>query len=274
MEETPDVRQQVSKAYARALDKSRRQPAATPCCAPPAPPAAAKSAGYGDEAERYADAAASSFGCGNPLAFAGVAPGQTVLDLGSGAGFDLLIAAETVGPTGRVIGVDMTDEMLAAARRHVEAAGVSERVELRRGMIESLPVADGSVDWVISNCVINLSPDKPAVFREIARVLAPGGRFSVSDIVVEWLPEWLRAHETAYSACIAGAIPEEAYLDGLRQAGLQDVEVRERLVYDESQVRAMIAHDLESFGLDEALLTRAWPEVEGKIASVKVVGRK
>jgi SAM-dependent methyltransferase len=266
-----DVREKVSEAYARALDKAQKSACAPACCAPPS---AADNARYDDEKDRYADAAASSFGCGNPLAFAGVEPGQTVLDLGSGAGFDLLIAAEKVGPRGRVIGVDMTEPMLEAARANVARAGFADRVELRRGHIEDLPVQDASVDWVISNCVINLSPDKPAVFREIARVLKPGGRFSVSDIVVESLPEWLREHEAAYAACIAGAIAEPDYLGGLRAAGLSEVEVDERHVYDEAQVRAMIAHDLESFGLDDDLLRRSWAEIEGKVASVKVVGRR
>ncbi len=267
-----DVREDVSRAYTRALEKAQKSACAPACCAPPA--AAADNAKYTDEKERFADAAASSFGCGNPLAFAGVESGQTVLDLGSGAGFDLLIAAEKVGPTGRVIGVDMTDAMIEAARANVAKAGLAERVEIRKGHIEELPIEDGSVDWVISNCVINLSPDKPAVFREIARVLKPGGRFSVTDIVVEDLPAWLREHEAAYAACVAGAIREDAYVGGLRDAGLTDVEVTERLVYDESQLRAMIAHDLESFGLDGDLLKRGWSELAGKVASVKVVGRR
>lgn len=267
-----DVRENVSEAYTRALEKAQKSACAPACCAPPA--AAAENAKYTDEKDRYAEAAASSFGCGNPLAFAGVEEGQTVLDLGSGAGFDLLIAAEKVGPTGRVIGIDMTDAMIEAARANVEKAGFADRVEIRKGHIEELPVEDGSVDWVISNCVINLSPDKPAVFREIGRVLKPGGRFSVTDIVTEELPAWLREHEAAYAACVAGAIAEDAYLGGLRDAGLSEVEVSERLVYDESQVRAMIAHDLESFGLDDDLLKKGWSVIEGKVASVKVVGRR
>ncbi|MFW5925677.1 MAG: arsenite methyltransferase [Myxococcota bacterium] len=266
-----DVREDVSKAYARALAKSRKNAGAPACCAPPS---AAENAGYEDEKDRFGEAAGSSFGCGNPLAFAGVEPGQTVLDLGSGAGLDLLIAAEKTGPTGRVIGIDMTDEMVEAARRNVDEAGLGDRIDIRKGHIEGVPVEDASVDWVISNCVINLSPDKPAVFREIARILRPGGRFSVSDIVVDDLPAWLRENQAAYAACVAGAIREDAYVGGLRDAGLTDVEVTERLVYDEGQIRAMIAHDLESFGLDAELLNGRWAELEGKVASVKVVGRR
>jgi len=200
---TVDVREEVSKAYARALEKAEQRSGS--CCGPSGG-AAAQNAGYGDEAKAYGGAAGASFGCGNPLAFAGVEPGQTVLDLGSGAGLDLLIAAEKVGPTGRVIGVDMTDAMIEAAQRNAAEAGFGEIVELRKGHIEQLPVDDASVDWVISNCVINLSPDKPAVFRELQRVLRPGGRFSVSDIVVDELPDFVRDHPAAYAACIAGAV--------------------------------------------------------------------
>lgn len=266
-----DVREEVSKAYARALKSAEQR--STGCCGP-STSVAADNAGYGAEAKPFEKAAGASFGCGNPLAFAGVEAGQTVLDLGSGAGLDLLIAAEKVGPTGRVIGVDMTDDMIAAARRNAEEAGFAEIIEVRKGHIEQLPVDDGSVDWVISNCVINLSPDKPAVFRELHRVLRPGGRFSVSDIVVDELPDWIRAHEAAYAACIAGAIPEGDYVGGLREAGLVDVEVADRLYYDESQIRAMIANDLEAFGLDDDLVKQGLASVAGKVASVKVVGRR
>ena len=170
-----------------------------------------------------------SFGCGDPLALADVRPGQTVLDLGSGAGHDLLLAADAVGPTGRVIGVDMTDAMLEAARRH--CAG-RPNIELRKGFIESLPVDDASVDWVISNCVINLSPGKERVYREIRRVLKPDGRFSISDIVGRNLPASLKADQAAWNACVAGAIPEEEYVAGLRSAGLIDVEVADRRPYE------------------------------------------
>ena len=266
------VRDGVSRAYAAALKNAETQ-SASACCAPSAMPGH-EAGRYGGESEAFSEAKQASFGCGNPLAFAGVQPGQTVLDLGSGAGLDLLIAAEKVGPTGRVIGVDMTDDMIEAARRNVAKAGLEEVVEVRKGIIEKLPVEDGSVDWVISNCVINLSPDKAAVFREIARVLRPGGRFSVADIVVEELPAWLMEHEAAYAACVTGAIPEADYVGGLRDAGLDGVEVTERYVYDESQLESLIAHDLASFELDRDLIERGLGDVAGKVASVKVVGRR
>lgn len=270
-----DVHEQVAKAYTKALEKTQKKGSAccAPPCCPPAEASAVKTAGYDAEMEAFPEAGASSFGCGNPLAFAGVALGETVLDLGSGAGLDLLIAAEKVGETGRVIGVDMTDVMIEAARNNATRAGFETRIEIRKGHIEALPVDDSSVDWVISNCVINLSPDKTQVFSEIARVLKPGARFSVSDIVVGELPTWLLEHEAAYSACVSGAISEDAYLEGLRSAGLVEVQVEERLVYEISQITALIAHDLESAGLDDDLLTRGMSEVEGKVASVKVVGR-
>lgn len=201
---------------------------------------AAQFAGYGDDTTGLpSDAVINSFGCGNPLAFSEVKPGEVVLDLGCGAGIDLLIAARKVGPTGRVIGIDMTDEMIARARANIAEAGFPN-VEVRKGIIEDLPVESGSVDWVISNCVINLSPEKHRVFAEIARVLKPGGRMSVSDIVVQDVPDWVRRSMALYASCVAGAIGEDEYADGLRRAGLADVQVVERYPYDREQVRALI----------------------------------
>ena len=197
------------------------------------------------------DAAASSFGCGNPLAFSGVKEGDTVLDLGSGAGFDLILAAKKVGPTGRVIGVDMTEAMIAKARENIRKEGLTN-VEVRYGLIENLPVESASVDWVISNCVINLSPEKARVFSEIQRVLKPGGQMLVSDIVVKNLPDWLRQNNQVYAACVGGAISEEDYLAGLREAGLNNVEVRNRFVYDASQIKAFFETE-EIPGLKEII---------------------
>jgi len=276
------VREHVSATYAEALKRTTSPTAdseAGSCCKPKCCSSSPEStvaqlAGYAEvDQEGVADAARSSFGCGNPLAFSDVEEGQTVLDLGSGAGFDLLIAAGKVGESGKVIGVDMTDEMIEAARANAEKAG-AHQVEVRKGVIEQLPVDDHSVDWVISNCVINLSTDKPAVFREVSRVLKPGGRFSVSDIVVEDLPDVLRQQAIAYSACIGGAISEGDYLQGLRDAGLEDVEVTERMVYDAAQIEGILTLD---FGLEEAAvveLRNALKSIEGKVWSAKFVGRR
>ena len=192
------------------------------------------------------EAVVNSFGCGNPLAFSGVKEGDVVLDLGSGAGIDLLIAAKIVGPMGRAIGVDMTDEMIARARQIIAESGLSN-VEVRKGLIEDLPVDSDSVDWVISNCVINLSPEKGMVFAEISRVLKPGGRMMVSDVVAEDLPETVRSDLGLYNCCVAGTISEKAYCDGLRRAGLVDVEVRERIEYDVSQVERLMKSDQQAF---------------------------
>jgi SAM-dependent methyltransferase len=170
-------------------------------------------------------------GCGNPLAHAVVKPGETVLDLGSGAGIDAFLASKDTGPTGRVIGVDMTAAMLSRARANAEKIGASN-VEFRLGEIESLPVADGSVDAIISNCVINLSPDKPRVFGEAFRVLRPGGRMVVSDLVlVAPLPDSVRSSVEAYVGCVAGASRREDYLRLVREAGFERVEVLEETQY-------------------------------------------
>ena len=193
MKTTP-THEMVKDSYANMLRTAQEKPS---CCGTTSP--AAKLAGY-EETEQHADAASASFGCGNPLAFAGVQSGDTVLDLGSGAGLDLLIAAEKTGSSGAVIGVDMTDDMIEVARNNARKAGY-DNIEIRRGLIEALPVEDSSTDWVISNCVINLSPDKPKVFSEVFRVMKPGAQLSISDIVVQDLPDWIRESAAAWSAC-------------------------------------------------------------------------
>jgi SAM-dependent methyltransferase len=283
MSSKDQIRKMVSETYTAAV----KSPTPSPCCGGPVSQAdLANLAGY-TVAELSAlpkDAVVNSFGCGNPLAFSEVQPGEVVLDLGSGAGIDLLIASRKVGPTGRVIGVDMTDEMIERARANAAAAGL-DNVEVRKGIIEELPVEDASVDWVISNCVINLSPEKEKVFAEIARVLKPGGRILISDIVVEDLPDWVRQSAELYGACVAGAIGEDEYLGGLRNAGLADVEVSERLVYDEAQLATLVEAELVpqegaaccgggGTGLDGEKLSRVATEVAGKVWSAKVRGRK
>ncbi len=270
-----DIRDSVSAAYERALQRAEAQTGS--CCGGSSKPTgnAAKLVDYEDDAAGLpAAAVSSSFGCGNPLAFSDVKPGQVVLDLGSGAGLDLLIAAKKVGPSGKVIGVDMTDAMIEAARKNVEQAGL-QNVEVRKGIIEALPVEDASVDWVISNCVINLAPDKGPVFKEIARVLKPGGRISVSDIVVEELPQALREHAAMHSACIGGAISETEYKSGLEASGLKDVEVQERLLYDKAQLLAVVSlDDAAAEGLTPEFINSATDAAAGKVWSAKFVGQK
>ena len=256
----------VKDSYADMLKGAQESSAC--CTSSPA----ARLAGY-EETEQHGEAAGASFGCGNPLAFAGVQPGDTVLDLGSGAGLDLLIAAEKTGTSGRVIGIDMTDEMIEAARANAARAGC-DNIEVRRGMIEDLPVEDASVDWVISNCVINLAPEKAPVFSEIARVLKPGGQFSISDIVVDTLPDWIRESAAAWSACVAGAISEQDYLAGLSAAGLEDVKVVDRMVYDAGQLRAILSEDIPGLDLDMSLIEDLLQEHAGAVWSAKFTGRK
>jgi arsenite methyltransferase len=181
----------------------------------------------GQAAGATATAVQASLGCGVPTAVADLHPGETVLDLGSGGGADVLISARRVAPTGRAIGLDMTDEMLALARSNAAEAGV-ENVEFVRGYIEDIPLADASVDVVISICVINLSADKPAVLREAARVLRPGGRFAVSDVIAD--PDMdaaTRADMQAWTGCVAGALTRAEFERALRDAGLVDVDIRE-----------------------------------------------
>jgi len=170
-------------------------------------------------------------GCGNPVALASLSKGETVLDLGAGAGFDCFLAANRVGEKGKVIGVDMTPEMIDKARENARKGGY-ENVEFRLGEIENLPVADNSVDALISNCVINLSPDKPRVFGEAFRVLKPGGRLMVSDItLLKELPDFIRESIAAYVGCISGALIRDEYLKVIKDAGFQEVEIVDEAVF-------------------------------------------
>lgn len=196
------------------------------CCSPAAEPAGKPDLGYSEDELAAAPAGADmGLGCGNPGAIAGIKPGETVLDLGCGAGFDCFIAAGKTGEGGRVIGVDMTPEMLAKARSNAGKSGL-ENVEFRLGEIEHLPVADGSVDVIISNCVINLSPDKAGVFSEAARVLKSGGRLSISDIVaMRPLPEGLKNDPAAVCSCIGGAATVGELEAALSAAGFTDIKV-------------------------------------------------
>ena len=191
----------------------------------------AEAFGYSaDELESIPAAANMGLSCGNPTAFAGLKPGETVVDLGCGGGLDVFLSAAKVGPEGRAVGIDMTPEMIARAERNAATAGPGGsplgNVAFHLAPIDALPLPDASVDCVVSNCVINLAPDKPAVFREIARVLKPGGRVAVSDIALKKpLPEDLAADVSAFVGCIAGAIETDAFRTGLADAGLTDVRV-------------------------------------------------
>lgn len=230
MKET-EIRKAVRGRYAAIARKS-----GTSCCGPAdccgsggregIAETAGKMIGYTDDEMRSVPEGANlGLGCGNPLAHASIREGETVLDLGAGAGFDCFLAARAAGPTGRVIGVDMTPEMVEKARGNARTGGYGN-VEFRLGEIENLPVADASVDLVISNCVINLAPDKGRVFREAFRVVRPGGRLMVSDIVVrEKLPEAVKNSVAAYAGCIAGATSKDDYLGAISAAGFREIRV-------------------------------------------------
>lgn len=223
-----NIKREVRKSYGEIAEKDGS------CCGPSACCGNGKSVEFGyspEELARLPQGADLGLGCGNPTAMAGLKKGETVLDLGSGAGIDCFLAGKAVGEGGWVIGVDMTEPMIEKARANAQKTGVTN-VEFRLGEIEHLPVDDNSVDVVISNCVINLSPDKPAVFREMFRALKPGGRFAVSDIVTKkQLPEFVLRSIEAYAACIAGAVTKDEYLDGLKAAGFVNVRVTGESVY-------------------------------------------
>jgi len=214
-----------------------------------------------------ADALRASLGCGNPTALLALEPGQTVLDLGSGGGIDVLLSAKRVGPAGKAYGLDMTDEMLALARENQRKAGAAN-VEFLKGTIENIPLPDNSVDVIISNCVINLSSDKDAVLREAFRVLKPGGRFAVSDVIVRGdVPADIRRSMELWVGCIAGALEETDYGAKLRAAGFADVEVEPWRIYKVDDARAFLTDS----GVD---VDRLAPQVEGRFASAFVRARK
>jgi arsenite methyltransferase len=212
-------------------------------------------------------AVTASLGCGNPTALISLEPGQAVLDLGSGGGIDVLLSAKRVGPTGKVYGLDMTDEMLALARENQRKAGATN-VEFLKGTIESIPLPASSVDVIISNCVINLSMDKDAVLREAFRVLKPGGRFAVSDVVIRGeVPAEVRRSTELWVGCIAGALEEQEYVTKLRAAGFADIEVEPWRIYNVNDAKAFLTET----GIDPDRLAL---QVEGKFASAFVRARK
>lgn len=213
------------------------------------------------------EAVAVSLGCGNPTALIDLQPGETVLDLGSGGGIDVLLSARRVGPTGKVYGLDMTDEMLALARENQQRAGATN-VEFLKGTIEAIPLPDQSVDVIISNCVINLSVDKDAVLREAFRVLKPNGRFAVSDVVIRGpLPDELRQIAELWAGCVAGALQEDDYVAKLNAAGFTDVELEPWRVYQASDARGLLA----GVGIDADALA---PRIDGKVLSAFIRARR
>ena len=274
------IKEQVRQHYGEIADKVQKSVPAS-CCGPAADCCSSGDTSsqielldtmYGaqDTAGLPETVTEASLGCGNPTAIASLRPGETVLDLGSGGGIDCFIAARQVGPTGHVIGLDMTPEMLRLANANKAKIG-ADNVEFRQGEIERMPVDDASVDIIISNCVINLSPDKDAVFAEAFRVLKPGGRLAVSDIVTRGtLPEAVRRSIEAWAGCIAGALDEDKYLGKIRNAGFADVRVEGSSVYgpemlDEAQRDSLT----EVLGGQDAAQMGNY-----KIVSARVVARK
>lgn len=279
--EKDTIRESVRSAYASRVKSGG-------CCGPAKEEASAqdferytKSAlrmGYSqDDVEAVPEGANLGLGCGAPLMAAQVKPGETVLDLGSGAGFDAFIAAQAVGPEGKVIGVDMTPEMIAQARENATKAGV-ENVEFRHGFIEEMPVENDTVDVLISNCVINLSPDKPAVFREAFRVLRPGGRVAVSDIVLtEPLPPAVAENMAAYVGCVAGASLLDDYLSYMKEAGFEDIQVAEsqqavESLPEDDPIVLSVLEETGSCCLDE--LSAEIKGIASHVLSAKVTARK
>jgi arsenite methyltransferase len=257
----------IKEKYANAATKAR-DGAGSACCGTTCCDPVTSNLYSGDETESLpAEAVRASLGCGNPTAMIDLKPGETVLDLGSGGGIDVLLSARRVGPTGKAYGLDMTDEMLALARDNQAKAGVSN-VEFLKGTIEAIPLPANSVDVIISNCVINLSSDKDAVLREAFRVLKPGGRFAVSDVVVRGdVPPEVRRSMELWVGCIAGALEDREYATKLQRAGFTDVDVEPWRIYAVDDARAFLTKS----GVDVDQLA---PQVDGKFVSAFVRATK
>ncbi len=267
-----NVRDVVKEKYGQAALRARTGAAssccgagASSCCGPD--PITSGLYEKGETDALPAEAVNASLGCGNPTALADLKPGEVVLDLGSGGGIDVLLSARRVGPTGKAYGLDMTDEMLALARENQAKSGLTN-VEFLKGEIENIPLPDNSVDVIVSNCVINLSADKQRVLSEAFRVLKPGGRFAVSDVVVRGeVPEAIRKSVELWVGCVAGAMEEQEYIDKLRVAGFEKVGVEPWRVYRTEEARAFI----EDGGLD---YDRVAAQADGKFMSAFVRATK
>jgi len=270
-----EIKKAVREGYAEIAKRERSCcTPASPCCggADPAQDIS-KQIGYSDEELKPVPEDANlGLGCGNPIALASLAEGETVLDLGSGAGFDCFLAANKVGKMGKVIGVDMTPEMIEKARENTQK-GNYENVEFRLGEIENIPAADNSVDVVISNCVINLSPDKSRVFKEAFRVLKPGGRLMISDMVLlKELPDFIKNSIEAYIGCISGALMKGEYIEVIREAGFHEVKIIGEASFpiefmaDDSTTKAIIE--------DLNIPIEKIKEISNSVASIKVQGIK
>lgn len=272
-----EVKKVVREGYAKIATKGMSCcPPATSCCGSASKSSAeniSRIIGYGDEEiSSVPDGANLGLGCGNPVALASLKRGETVLDLGSGAGFDCFLAANKVGKDGLVIGVDMTPEMIEKARGNARKGNYTN-VEFRLGEIENIPAADNSVDAIISNCVINLAPDKKRVFKEAFRVLKPGGRLMVSDLVLmKELPDVIKESVEAYIGCLSGAIMKEEYLEAIKIAGFRDVRVIDEVHYPVE----LMANDptakviIENFKIPAGALK----DIADAVVSVKVEGKK
>ena len=271
-----DIRSTVKDKYGRIAQQVADGDAAASCCGSSGccgsttdawDPITSDLYDEGQKAGVPAEALLASLGCGNPTALAQLNEGETVLDLGSGGGIDVLLSARRVGPTGKVFGLDMTDEMLALANENKARAGATN-VEFLRGEIESIPLPDNSVDVIISNCVINLSSDKAQVLREAFRVLKPGGRFAVSDVVVRGhAPPEVRRNMELWIGCVAGALEEMEYRDLLADAGFRRVEIEPTRIYEAEDAAAFLAGS----GLDTAAFSAA---IQGKFMSAFIRATK
>src|SRR5213592_2496303 len=255
----PDIKETVREKYGQAALRVLEGEKSS-CCGDPI---TSRLYDAGETTGLPEGAVLASLGCGNPTALAALHPGETVLDLGSGGGIDVLLSARRVGPTGKAYGLDMTDEMLALARENQGKAGV-ENVEFLKGEIEAIPLPDSSVDVIISNCVINLSADKDRVLAEAFRVLRPGGRFAVSDVVVRGpVPSAIRKSVELWIGCVAGALEEQEYREKLAKAGFEAIGVEPTRVYRAEDARDFFAGS----GIDVDAIA---PQVEGKFMSAFV----